>query len=96
VSPMRGSDAPVDIAGRSPYGAMATSAQGLTRTNRKALEGALYSPDDPSVRGDAMPARMRSNGSGLLGSPMMSPKIPRTNSRVTFEEAGRQREATAT
>jgi len=82
---MRGADAPVDIAGRSPYGAMATSAQGLARTNRKALEGALYSPDDPSVRGDVAPARMRSNGSGLLGSPMMSPNIPRTNSRVTFE-----------
>ena len=57
VSPMRGADAPVDIAGRSPYGAMATSAQGLARTNRKALEGALYSPDDPSVRGDVAPAR---------------------------------------
>ena len=45
---------------------MATSAQGLARTNRKALEGALYSPDDPSVRGDSMSARMKSNCSGIF------------------------------
>ncbi|EJK45939.1 hypothetical protein THAOC_35422, partial [Thalassiosira oceanica] len=94
VSPMRGADAPVDIAGRSPYGAMATSTQGLARTNRRALEGALYSPDDPSVRGDAVPARMRSNGGGGVvlasggpGSPvLMSPNVvQRANGKVTFE-----------
>jgi len=61
-----GTDAPVDLAGRTPLAYAMTSKHPLAKMNRDALESILFSPGDRSIDGDVTPPKDRCGGGGAI------------------------------
>lgn len=57
-----GPNAPVDVAGKTPYGYAVTSRETKARQNKSELSEALFSPGDKSVYGIPTPAQTRTGG----------------------------------
>lgn len=68
-----GPNAPMDVAGKTPYGYAVTSRETKARQNKTELSEALFSPGDKSVYGVPTPAQTRTGGKMFRNGMQLAP-----------------------
>lgn len=68
-----GPNAPIDVAGKTPYGYAVTSRETKARQNKTELSETLFSPGDKSVYGVPTPAQTRTGGKTLTDGMQLAP-----------------------